>query len=167
MTSPFGRREFLSRMWRWGVGLVALAGAWTSWDILRSGSASGLGGTFKTVPTDQVPEDSVLVVREARAYLTKIDGEVRALWWKCPHLGCRVPFCESSGQFECPCHGSSFNRAGEYRGGPSPRGLDGFAVDVVDGLVVIDTGTVLSGKPPGPESLDEPPRGPSCTETTA
>ena len=49
-----------------------------------------------------------------------------ALYQKCPHLGCRVPQCVSSQWFECPCHGSQYNRVGEKKGGPAPRGMDHF-----------------------------------------
>ncbi len=99
------------------------------------------------------------------AYLVRVNGELHALSQKCTHLGCRVPFCESSGQFECPCHGSVFNRAGEYRAGPAPRGMDEHPVEVgEDGLVYIDTGSTEEGPAPGGESIDEPPTGPSCAE---
>jgi hypothetical protein len=33
-----------------------------------------------------------------------------------------------------------------------------------DGLIYIDTGTVEAGPPPGTETIDEPARGPACTE---
>ena len=52
---------------------------------------------------------------------------VVALYQKCPHLGCRVPWCKTSQWFECPCHGSQYNRVGEKKGGPAPRGMDRFA----------------------------------------
>jgi hypothetical protein len=45
--------------------------------------------------------------------------------------------------------------------------MDRFGVEIVDGLIVIDTGTIVRGSPPGPESLDEPARGPSCTDGPA
>ena len=45
-----------------------------------------------------------------------------ALYQKCPHLGCRVPDCPTSQWFECPCHGSQYNQAGEKKAGPAPRG---------------------------------------------
>ena len=163
MTELFTRRDFLARLWKWGAGLVAAAAVWTSWDILRPTISTGFGGVVKAVPPELVPEGGVLEIPTARGYLTKVDGEVVALWWQCPHLGCRVPWCESSGQFECPCHGSVFNRLGEHRAGPSPRGMDRFGIDVVDGVLVIDTGTILRGSSPGSESLDDPPRGPACT----
>jgi cytochrome b6-f complex iron-sulfur subunit len=163
MTDLFKRREFLARLWKWGAGLVGAAAVWTTWDILQPATAAGFGGVVKAVTPDLVPEGGVLEVSAARGYLTKIDGEVVALWWKCPHLGCRVPWCESSGQFECPCHGSVFNRVGEHRAGPSPRGMDRFGIEEVDGVLFIDTGTIVQGSGPGTESLGEPPRGPACT----
>ena len=49
-----------------------------------------------------------------------------ALYQRCVHLGCRVPFCQTSQWFECPCHGSKYNRVGEKKAGPAPRGLDRF-----------------------------------------
>ncbi|MCL1693619.1 MAG: Rieske 2Fe-2S domain-containing protein [Actinomycetia bacterium] len=105
-------RRFLSRLWKWGV--VALAGAtvWTSWELLRP-TGGQVSGPIATVPLDTIPSESVLEVPTIRGYLTEVDGTTVSLNWKCPHLGCKVPWCESSGQFECPCHGSVFNRAGE------------------------------------------------------
>ncbi len=64
------------------------------------------------------------------------------LWQKCVHLGCRVPWCASSQGFECPCHGSKYNAAGEYVDGPAPRNLDRFALEVADGRLIINTGAV-------------------------
>jgi cytochrome b6-f complex iron-sulfur subunit len=163
MTQLLGRRDFLARMWKWGAGLVGAAAVWTTWDLLRPTTPAGFGGVVKAVPPEVVPDDGVLEISTARGYLTKVDGEVVALWWSCPHLGCRVPWCESSGQFECPCHGSVFNRIGEHRAGPSPRGMDRFGVETVDGVLFIDTGAITRGPNPGAETLNEPPRGPACT----
>ncbi|MCL1587246.1 MAG: Rieske 2Fe-2S domain-containing protein [Actinomycetia bacterium] len=162
MKTEIERRTFLSRIWKWGFGLVAVAGAWTTWDILQPASPSGFGGLIKNGKAAEVPSTSVETISAAQAYVTKApDDEVVALWWRCPHLGCRVPWCESAGEFECPCHGSRFNRLGEYRAGPSPRGMDRFAIEIVDEAVLIDTGTIENGPPPGPETIDEPV-GPPC-----
>ena len=82
---------------------------------------------------------------------------------KCPHLGCRVPYCTSSGWFECMCHGTMFNRVGEHRDGPGPRGLDALPI-VVDGDVVsiASAGGIVRGAPVGTIVLDQPPSGPHC-----
>lgn len=165
MSDSISRRDFLDRGWKAGVVLIGAAGMWTSWDVLRPLPGSGLGGVFQTVAPSAVPSDSVEYVREAQTYLTKIDDEVVALWQKCPHLGCRVAWCESAGEFECPCHGSKFNRAGEVRSGPAPRVMDRFQSDASGDFVEVDTGDITQGPPAGSdESIDEPPRGEGCSD---
>ncbi len=72
-----------------------------------------------------------------------------AAYQKCPHLGCRVPECGRSQQFECPCHGSMFTRFGEWIDGPAPRGLDLFELQIVDGRVLVQTARVHEGLPQG------------------
>src|SRR5256885_7994052 len=42
-------------------------------------------------------------------------------------------------------HGSKYNRVGEKKGGPAPRGLDRFAVSIDGGQIVVDTKTVIPG----------------------
>jgi cytochrome b6-f complex iron-sulfur subunit len=85
-----------------------------------------------------------------------------ALHQKCPHLGCRVPYCESSGWFECACHGSMFTQTGEHRDGPGPRGMDAFPVLVDGDAVTIDTRTTVTGAPVGTVVVEQLPAGPHC-----
>jgi cytochrome b6-f complex iron-sulfur subunit len=92
-----------------------------------------------------------------------LDGGVVALYQKCPHLGCRVPECVTSQWFECPCHGSQYNRVGEKRGGPAPRGMDRFAMSVsADGVLTVDTGTIIQGPPIGTNTTGQEAEGPNC-----
>lgn len=158
------RRSFLTRAWKTSAGFLAAAGAWTSWDLLRPRTPAGFSAKIRTVAPDTVPANTVLEIPEARAYLTKINDEIVAFSEVCSHLGCRVPFCDTSGQFECPCHGSVFNRAGDLQAGPAPRGMDRFKIEVVDGVIEIDTAERMSGAPPGTVTINEPARGPSCSE---
>ncbi len=164
MANEIDRRTFLTRAWGLGGGLIAAAGAWTTWDLLQPLPTSGFGGRVRSVPPEAVPDGAVIEVPQARSFLTNVRGEVVALSEKCTHLGCRVPYCESSGRFECPCHGSVFSRAGDYLSGPAPRGMDRYPAEVEDGLVFIDTGERMDGGAPGTLELDEPARGPSCAE---
>jgi cytochrome b6-f complex iron-sulfur subunit len=90
------------------------------------------------------------------------ESGVVALYQKCPHLGCRVPECVSSQWFECPCHGSQFNQVGEKRGGPAPRGMDRFAMTVADGVLTVDTGTIVQGPPIGTNTTGQEAEGPHC-----
>ena len=96
-----------------------------------------------------------------------IDSGVLALFEKCPHLGCRVPFCASSGRFECPCHGSSYTSFGEHREGPGPRGLDAVPVIVDDGRVSIAVTELVHGLPVGTTVVDLPATGPACVTGVA
>ncbi len=87
---------------------------------------------------------------------------IMPLYQRCVHLGCRVPFCDSSKWFECPCHGSKYNLAGEYELGPAPRGLDRFKITIDNGTIMVDTAGVILGPPRGTDTIDEPPQGAFC-----
>ncbi len=95
--------------------------------------------------------------------LTGMEAGVVALYQKCVHLGCRVPFCATSQWFECGCHGSQYNRVGERKGGPAPRGLDRFALTVEGGVVTVDTGAVVVGPAVGTNTTGQEAEGPHCT----
>ncbi len=85
-----------------------------------------------------------------------------ALYQRCVHLGCRVPWCPSSQWFECPCHGSKYNRVGEKKAGPAPRGLDRFGIDVSGGFLTINTGDIEIGPPIGTNTTGQQQEGPLC-----
>ncbi len=86
-----------------------------------------------------------------------------ALYQRCVHLGCRVPFCQTSQWFECPCHGSKYSRVGEKKAGPAPRGLDRFyATQSSDGSIVVDTGNIYLGPPIGTNTTGQNAEGPLC-----
>ena len=95
-------------------------------------------------------------------YSGLIDQGLMALYQKCAHLGCRVPFCQQSQWFECPCHGSKYNGAGEYELGPAPQGMYRFAVKVSGTTVSVDTSTVVLGPPRGTDTIHQSPEGPFC-----
>jgi cytochrome b6-f complex iron-sulfur subunit len=181
------RRQFLNRgaATLMGLGLAGFGAAVLSflWPQLGSGfgakiTAGKLSEILDKMKTDKGP----YYVSEARTWVTPypksalanakktyaggvLDGMeagVVALYQKCVHLGCRVPWCGSSQWFECPCHGSKYNRVGEKVGGPAPRGLDRFAVSVNNGNLVIDTGKVLQGPPIGTNTTGQQAEGPHC-----
>jgi cytochrome b6-f complex iron-sulfur subunit len=96
------------------------------------------------------------------AELAGMEEGVVALYQKCPHLGCRIPECQTSQWFECQCHGSQYNRVGEKKGGPAPRGMDRFAMEVSNGVLTVDTGTVILGPPIGTNTTGQEAEGPNC-----
>jgi cytochrome b6-f complex iron-sulfur subunit len=94
--------------------------------------------------------------------LEGMEAGYTALYQKCVHLGCRVPECTSSQWFECQCHGSQYNRNGEKKGGPAPRGLDRFPLAVTNGNVSVNTGIIITGPPIGTNTTGQEAEGPHC-----
>lgn len=112
------------------------------------------------------PTDPGSLAKAKKAYspalLTGMQQGYVALYQRCVHLGCRVPWCAASQWFECPCHGSKYNRVGEKKGGPAPRGLDRFAVTVAGGSITVDTATIFVGPPIGTNTSGQGQEGPHC-----
>jgi cytochrome b6-f complex iron-sulfur subunit len=162
------RRAFLNGSWKvLGAALVIEAG-WTSYDLLNPKQATGFGGVVDAGPVeDFLQEGDVKYFLDGRFYVTQHEGGLRALYQKCPHLGCRVPFCESSQRFECPCHGSVYNLVGEYIQGPTPRGMDRFPIEIrEDGHVYVDTSSIVEGPARGILTGPTEAAGPSCVAET-
>jgi cytochrome b6-f complex iron-sulfur subunit len=156
------RRDLLRNGWKLGGTLLAVAAGWTGYEALRPLASSTAGGKLTLGnPRDFAP-GTATYFNDGRLWLANASGHYFALSQKCPHLGCRVPFCESSGRFECPCHGSVFDIGGEYVQGPAPRGMDRYEVALVGDQLVADTSKLIAGPDRGASSFLSPPRGPTC-----
>jgi cytochrome b6-f complex iron-sulfur subunit len=149
------------------------------WPNLRGGFGSIINaGSLEDIRAEIADTQAPVYNGAGRFYLVPWDGKpspdadyptagvaadgIMPLYQRCVHLGCRVPFCGSSKWFECPCHGSKYNEAGEYKLGPAPRGMDRFKITVDGGNVLVDTSEVILGPPRGADTIDEPPQGPFC-----
>jgi len=134
-----------------------------------AGLATGKG--FYYVPEGRMwitayPASALEKAHKVSAYtapvLAGMQGGYTFLYQKCVHLGCRVPECKTSQWFECPCHGSQYNRNGEKKGGPAPRGLDRFAVEVAGDAFIVNTGAIVLGPPIGTNTTGQEAEGPHC-----
>ena len=112
-------------------------------------------------PKDALPKAKKAYGNEPGVLAGMVEGFV-ALYQKCPHLGCRVPWCQTSQWFECPCHGSKYNRVGEKKGGPAPRGMDRFSLEVSGNDIVVDTAVVVQGPPIGTDTTGQGQEGAAC-----
>jgi cytochrome b6-f complex iron-sulfur subunit len=150
---------FLWPSLRGGFGAVIDAGAVDEIRAaVRNGEPFYVGtGRFYVVPYEGQAKGDVNYEEEGVA----AEG-IMPLYQRCVHLGCRVPFCAQSQWFECPCHGSKYNSAGEYRLGPAPRGMDRFHIEIVNGRVMVDTSEVVLGPARGTDTISQPPQGPFC-----
>jgi len=103
-----------------------------------------IGGVFELGAVDDYPPGSVTAITAGRFYLVRLeDGGILALYRKCSHLGCAVPWDPAQGRFVCPCHGSEFERDGDVLNAPAPRPLDRFAITIANGTISVDTGTPI------------------------
>jgi Rieske Fe-S protein len=160
MTST--RRELLRTGWKVGGSLLAVAAGWTTFESLRPLGSGSEGAILDLGDPANYPTDTATYVTEGRLFVANAGGHLFALSQRCPHLGCRVPFCDSSGRFECPCHGSKFDLGGEWIEGPAPRGMDRYDLTLENGVLVVDTSKLAVGPDRGANQFHTPPEGPAC-----
>jgi len=159
------RRQFLRTGWKIGGSLLGIAAGWTTYESLRPLAGAAKGAMLKLPSAANYPADTATYVTQGRLWIANTGTQLFALSQRCPHLGCRVPFCESSGHFECPCHGSIFDIGGEWIAGPSPRGMDKHELSVEGDNLLVDTSKLLPGPDRGAKAFFKPAKGPSCTPT--
>ena len=153
-TQP-SRRDFLNIAWA-ATATLALAGTGAmSLSFLAPRVVEGqFGGVFTVGPVSEFPPGSVTPFNEGRFYLVRLeDGGFLALYRKCTHLGCAVPWDPAQGKFVCPCHASAFERDGEVVNPPAPRPLDRFPVTITEGVITVDTGEVITRDHPTADEI--------------
>ncbi len=148
-TSGVQRRTFVRNAALGAVG-SAMAITAAGFGALLWPNKTGAFGSVLTVPPAEVPEVNGEAYRNVagRFFLVHSQDGLLALYTKCPHLGCTVPWVgppENEHAFQCPCHGSMYNYVGERTGGPAPRPMDYMAVSVDEsGNVLVDTGDIAT-----------------------
>jgi cytochrome b6-f complex iron-sulfur subunit len=185
LTGRLSRRQLLRGslgaavgLWLTEVGAGTLGFLWPNATLglskVRVGSLAELIDANAGIP---VADGYPAYVPDARAFVVLVDplvgrfvpGEdstgdgtslnVRALYQRCPHLGCRPNPCIEDYWFHCPCHQSRYDRLGTKAAGvlygPAPRGMDRFGVAVdAAGVLTVDRTRLTLG--PLPVALGQP-----------
>jgi cytochrome b6-f complex iron-sulfur subunit len=140
------RRQFIGTAWAISlVGLFGQAGVAMLQFLKPRLTQGGFGSKIVAGRPKEFKAGTVSLVQQGHFYISRQqDGGYLALWQRCTHLGCTVPWRTDEKQFHCPCHSSLFNARGEVIGGPAPRPLDIFPMELVDGNIVVDTGSPIS-----------------------
>ncbi len=137
------RRDFL----RWtvaGASTFFLAEAAAGFVAFFWPNKIGKFGSKITVPAANIPKvgGDPIVDRDGKFWLINNEDGALALYWKCVHLGCTVPWNPTEKQFHCPCHGSIYDKHGVRTAGPAPRPLDIMAITSEGGIVSVDTSKI-------------------------
>lgn len=133
------RRDLLRVGLGAAAGLAAGAGAIS---ILRPASPAPLTGNGRPLVRDgewvevaalaDLPEGAAVRFSTVAfdGYVVNDAGTIRALSSVCTHMGCTLAYREEWQDLRCPCHGASFNLAGELANGSDAwSGGGGYAGD--------------------------------------
>ncbi|HJM89599.1 MAG TPA: Rieske 2Fe-2S domain-containing protein [Dehalococcoidia bacterium] len=165
------RRAFVQGSFWTGLGITLLGFVGMLLDLLYPRNVKGFGGpvpggNVADYPVGGEPKHFVT----GQFFIVNLDpAETRpggsgggdgllALWHRCPHLGCTVPwragfaYGGDSGWFRCPCHGSTYTKAGVRVFGPAARSMDTMKIDIdASGNITVQTGSRTPGGPDNPQ----------------
>ena len=89
-------------------------------------------------PEEVTAHDGKVFVSKQKIFVEALSGKVRVQTAVCTHLGCTVNMVPTG--YQCPCHGSTYDKLGHNTGGPAPRPLVFFQVfKGASGDLMVDT----------------------------
>lgn len=109
--------------------------------IIGLGAPVAVGTAGEILAQFSRTNDRPILFREGRFFLLHAPGGIVAAYRKCTHLGCTVPFSTAKDLFECPCHGSRYDkRTAVVLKSPAPKPLQLFHItQSPSGVLVVDT----------------------------
>lgn len=171
MDTDVARRTFIRASFWGGLGMSLLGSVGLFLDFLYPRNVRGFGAPIPAGNVkDFVKGADPKAFSEGQFWMAHLDpaesrpggsggGEgLIALWRKCPHLGCTVPWISGfdyegdKGWYRCPCHGSTYTRAGVRVFGPAPRSMDTMKIEIDGaGNITVQTGAITPGGPDNPK----------------
>ena len=110
---------------------------------------------------NHVKEEGVVYFEDHKVFLVSFRGELFALSESTGHYGDRVEYCPKAELFESVVAGSKFDIRGYYYGGPAPRGLDRYRIEIEHGYIYADLTETIEG-PSRRAFTPREPVGPLC-----
>ena len=87
-----------------------------------------------------VPENSAKIVKFNKIPIVLVhtsENQLKAFSAVCTHLGCIIEYHEDEKRFHCNCHGSIFDINGKNIGGPAPKPLIPYRVELKENNIMI------------------------------
>jgi cytochrome b6-f complex iron-sulfur subunit len=141
------RRQLLRVGFAAAVTLIVAELAAAVAPYLRVTRVIGLGAPVPVGKASEIfaqfakTNDRPILFREGRFFLLHAPGGIIAAYRKCTHLGCTVPFNAAKDFFECPCHGSRYDKnTAVVLKSPAPKPLQLFHIsESPAGVLIVDT----------------------------
>ncbi len=133
------RREFLQKVLA-VLGLTTLASFAYPFYKYFSPKTEGAGAKQLVLSKKEIPAGDAkdIIINNTPALLiNRPDKGFIAMSRVCTHLGCLVDYQKDKHRLLCPCHGGTYDLAGNVLSGPPPRPLLQFPVKVEGDSVII------------------------------
>lgn len=138
---PVPRRDVLGLAALWAAASAVLFSAFGMLRLPKAAVLASPSKKFRVTLPDSLAAGEAFVPSGRNVSVFRDEEGVHAVSLICTHLGCIVkPAAEG---FECPCHGSRYNRQGEVTKGPAPRALPWLKVNSAGGQLVVDEGATV------------------------
>ena len=139
------RRRLFSWLASMGIfGSAALA-AVSDWLFFEPRVTYGPSARFAIGKPEDFPPGTRISRDVERVCIVREGNRLAAISTTCTHLGCIVGISDTG--FACPCHGSRFDQDGNVTGGPAPKPLPWYKVNLKpNGDLEVDKGLEV---PPG------------------
>ena len=135
--NSLSRREFL-RWLGWGsVAAPILLSTFATVRFLLPNVNYGPSTIVKIGKPEDFPPGAQKLLPDSKVVINSTNQGLFAMSAVCTHLGCTVGSVEWG--YQCPCHGSKFDRNGLVIRGPAPKPLPWLKIDLSpDGTLVVD-----------------------------
>jgi Rieske Fe-S protein len=138
------RRRLLQSLLGGGIGASILSFLYPILSFVLPPRTQGSGSESQEVgQAEELKPNSGLVFQfgtQPALLIRTPEGELRAFSAICTHLGCTVRYEPDSRVIWCPCHNGMFDLHGRNIGGPPPRPLPEYRVNLREGKVVVSQG---------------------------
>jgi cytochrome b6-f complex iron-sulfur subunit len=99
--------------------------------------SSGMNKRVKIGKPGLFPLNDYTYIHEHKLFIYRDNTGVKVVSSICTHLGCAIEKIENG--FQCPCHGSQYDREGHVLSGPALKDLPWYRLyRSMDGQIIVD-----------------------------